>query len=223
VPGRRLYAVDMLVEGTLRWKVTEDCPWDLVVALCLRDLAGLGDLGEPPLPPVTPALQRAPARRVLAAGAPTWPQGSGRRAELAAEWNRWWRQTAAQAHMLPASYTAFVPPHFAAFDRDLELQDLVIEHFDAAATWATQLCRGYVSDETLHHADYAADIGEIVRTREHELRRQAGSFRLNIEALPLAEQGAWVVGSHTVVISWSLRDDRAAFRRWFEPLVVALV
>ena len=68
-----------------------------------------------------------------------------------------------------------------------------------------------------------ADIVDIVREREHELRRQAGSFRLDIEALPLAEPGAWVVGPDTVVVSWSLRDDHAAFREWFEPLVAALV
>ncbi|ERK69858.1 hypothetical protein N136_03810, partial [Leifsonia aquatica ATCC 14665] len=46
----------MFVEGTLRWQVTEDCPWDLLMALAIRDLAGLAAAGEPPLPRLAPAL-----------------------------------------------------------------------------------------------------------------------------------------------------------------------
>ena len=53
------YNDGMFVEGTLRWQVTEDCPWDLLMALALRDLGGLGSVGEPVIPRVSPAV--APA------------------------------------------------------------------------------------------------------------------------------------------------------------------
>ena len=59
--------------------------------------------------------------------------------------------------------------------------------------------------------------------REHELRRQAGYFRLDLDVLPLAEKGAWIVGPHTVVVSATLRDDSQALRAWLRPLVTALV
>lgn len=215
----------MLVEGTLRWRVTEDCPFDLLVGLCLRDLAGLDGVGDPVLPAVVPAVQRQPAsHRMLAAASPAWDAASPEpRAQLGEEWARWWRRAVVRANVVASWSTAFVPPHFAAFDRELVLQDLVIERFQDAVAWAKERRAEYIDDDQAHRLEYSADVVDIVRGREHELRRQAGSFRLDIEALPLAEPGAWIVGPDTVVISWSLRDDHEAFRRWFEPLVAALV
>ncbi|GAB3608184.1 hypothetical protein GCM10027414_03090 [Humibacter ginsengiterrae] len=216
----------MLVEGTLRWRVTEDCPLDLLIGLCLRDLAGLAGVGDPVLPAVVPAVQRQPVpHRVLASAASaSWdasqPDPS---AQLGEEWTHWWRRAVVQANAVGSWSTVFLPPHFAAFDRELALQDLVIERFQDAVAWARERRAEYVADDLAHHLQYSADIVDIVREREHDVRRQAGSFRLDIEALPLAEPGAWVVGPDTVVVSWSLRDDHAAFRRWFEPLVAALV
>ncbi len=62
----------MFVEGTLRWQVTEDCPWDLLMALALRDLAGLTEVERPPIPRVFPACRarHAPGFGVAAASAP---------------------------------------------------------------------------------------------------------------------------------------------------------
>ncbi len=218
------------MEGTLRWRVTEDCPLDLLVALCLRDLAGLEHVGDPPLPAVVPAVQHEPAAQRMLAVAPrsTWaptPGGvnSADPSVLGEEWARWWRRAVIRMNAVASWSTLFVPPHFAAFDRELALQDLVIERFADAIAWSNARRAEYIADDLAHRMEYSDAIVDVVRSREHELRRQAGSFRLDIEALPLAEKGAWVVGPDTVVISWSLRDDRAAFREWFEPLVAALV
>lgn len=220
----------MLIEGTLRWRVTEDCPWDLLMALCLRDLAGLAGIGEPPLPAAIPAVEHQPAADRMLAIAPrqSWSPAAGEAdvsadSTLAEEWTRWWRRAVVHMNAVASWSTSFVPPHFAAFDRELELQDLVIEHFADAVAWSNARRAEYLADDLRHRAEYSADIIEIVRNHEHELRRQTGSFRLDIEALPLAEKGAWVVGPDTVVISWSLRDDHEAFRAWFTPVVAALV
>ncbi|WP_431221042.1 hypothetical protein [Leifsonia xyli] len=115
------------------------------------------------------------------------------------------------------------PPHFEAFDRAIDLQDAVLAHYEAAAGWAADRHAEYVATSAAQHARRAADIVEVVREREHELRRQAGYFRLDIDVLPLAAKGAWIVGPHTVVISATMRDDSAAFRDWLRPLVAALV
>ena len=64
---------------------------------------------------------------------------------------------------------------------------------------------------------------DVVRNREHVLRRQAGSFRLDMCIMPLAAKGAWIVAPHTVVVSQSLRNDPVAFRDWFTPIVNVLV
>ena len=101
-------------------------------------------------------------------------------------------------------------------DRNEDSNDLVLDRLSIALLIGAAILVGCFT------------LASFILTRTalrpvNELRRQAGSFRLDIEALPLAEPGAWVVGPDTVVVSWSLRDDHAAFREWFEPLVAALV
>jgi len=230
----------MFVEGTLRWQVTEDCPWDLLMALALRDLAGLGDRVQPVLPGLEPAV--APAfhtERPAAAEGRTrmrpapgiGARGGARRPELkagpdpddalAAQWQAWFEVAADRHRRLTAPLLH--PPHFEAFDRAIELQDAIIAHYDAATGWAQARHAEYVAASTESHARRAADIVEVVREREHELRRQAGYFRLDIDVLPLAEKGTWIVGPHTVVVSSTMRDDSAAFRGWLRPLVAAIV
>ncbi|MDN4596418.1 hypothetical protein [Leifsonia virtsii] len=220
----------MFVEGTLRWQVTEDCPWDLLIALAVRDLAGLSDAVRPSLPAldpaVTPALRSRGARsgrkvaRPAPGGAPGDSAGAGDD-PLAVQWQAWFEIVADRSRRLTAPLLR--PPHFEAFDRALELQDAVIAHYDAAAGWAAARHAEYVEATAATHARRAADIVDVVREREHELRRQAGYFRLDLDVLPLAEKGAWIVGPHTVVVSATLRDDSHAFRAWLRPLVTALV
>lgn len=219
----------MFVEGTLRWQVTEDCPWDLLVALAVRDLAGLAEVARPHLPAldpaVAPALQPRGARagRGSACSVPGGARDGPSSADdpLATQWEAWFDLVADRLRR-PAA-PLLHPPHFEAFDRALELQDAVIAHYAAAADWATARHAEYAEVSAATHARRAADIVDVVREREHELRRQAGYFRLDLDVLPLAGKGAWIVGPHTVVVSASLRDDSHAFRAWLRPLVTALV
>ena len=67
----------MLVEGSIRWQITEDCPWDLLLALAFRDLAGLAEDCAEQIPPVEPSLE------------PVDTAGIDRDA-LAAQWRGWW-------------------------------------------------------------------------------------------------------------------------------------
>ncbi len=223
------YNDGMFVEGTLRWQVTEDCPWDLLMALALRDLGGLTPIGDPAIPPLAPAV--AP---VLHAATGTVPvqRGSGGHASasrgdprpretLRDQWQAWFELTVDRERRPIASLLR--PPHFEAFDRAIELQDLVMAHYDAALAWTRERHAEYARTSVEQHAKRAADIVDVVQEREHVLRRQAGYFRLDLYTLPLTEAGAWIVGPHTVIVSRSLRDDSAAFREWFTPMVAALV
>jgi hypothetical protein len=211
----------MFVEGTLRWQVTEDCPWDLLMALCLRELGGLSDVDVPEIPPITPPahrVRRAIGRRSVAVhDAPVAID----HAVLAEQWMTWWSQIVRRE--LRPLITGLRPPHFAEFDRLIALQDLIIDNYDAALAWTSARHDEYVRTSIAEHAKRAADIVDVVRDREHELRRQAGYFRLDIAVLPLAEPGAWIVGPNSVVLSQSMRNDSAAFRKWFRPIVEALV
>lgn len=208
--------------------MTEDCPWDLLVALCLRDMAGLADLGEPVLPAVTPAVP-AVAHTVLRPGRTggTGPGsadkdgGGGHRGALRAQWLAWWARTATPGTRPYVSDLR--PPHFAAFDRQLELQDLIETHYVAAARWADRRREEYLRTRSERRAAFAADVVEPVREREHALRRQAGYFRLDLCVLPLAERGTWVIAPDTIAISRGLREDLPAFRAWWRRLAEVLV
>lgn len=215
----------MFVEGTLRWQVTEDCPWDLLMALALRDLGHLDGVGDPVIPRLTPAVAPVlhPATGALpvlpSRPRPAHPGAAG--SPLAEQWQAWFEVIVDRERR--AAGSLLQPPHFAAFDRAIELQDLILEHFDEALLWATERHDEYARASAQTHARRAADIVDVVRDREHELRRQAGYFRLDLSVLPLEERGAWIVGPHSVILSTSLRDDSAAFRAWFAPVVAALV
>ncbi|MFF1878819.1 hypothetical protein [Leifsonia sp. NPDC058230] len=220
----------MFVEGTLRWQVTEDCPWDLLMALALRDLGRLGGIGAPVIPRLSPAV--APvlhgATGTLPVQQPTvFPRVSPEAASanqpsmLEQQWQAWFELTVDRERRPIVSLLR--PPHFEAFDRAIELQDLIMAHYDEALSWTRERHAEYARTSVEQHARRAADIVDVVREREHELRRQAGYFRLDLYVLPLADTGAWIVGPHTVVVSTTLRDDPEAFREWFTPVVAALV
>lgn len=221
----------MYVEGTLRWQVTEDSPWDLLLAVCLRELGGLTDIAAPAIPSVAPA----PAPRSAPATAPTVAPGRSvtvrsaddadavepERAILSEQWTDWWTQLLDRRRRPLVSTVR--PPHYAAFDRTLELQDLVARWHDEALAWTRERHREYHEETARTRPAQAADVVETVRRREHQLRRQAGYFRLDLVVLPLSRPGAWIAAPDTVVISSSLRSDSAAFRSWFEPFVAVLV
>ncbi|MDQ1583385.1 MAG: hypothetical protein QOF36_1439 [Microbacteriaceae bacterium] len=211
----------MFVEGTLRWQVTEDAPWDLLMALALRDLGGLADVGDPILPRVIPAVERV-AQGARGVRSPVALAATGvDRDLLRTQWQAWWERTLVRESR-PIT-TQLKPPHFPVFDRELELQDLVAEYYSDALAWTTARHGEYARLSAAQHAARAADIVDVVRDREHELRRQAGYFRLDLDVLPLETKGAWIVAPHTIVVSDSLREDSAAFRAWFTPVVAALV
>jgi hypothetical protein len=196
----------MLVEGSIRWQITEDCPRDLLLALALRELGGLRDICEEQIPPADPMLE--PVER------------GGVDAALAAQWRGWWAGIVRRATRPFISQVR--PPHFEVFDRALELQELVYNCYDEAMNWVELRHTEYLR-EVAAREHPLADAYELVQRRQFELRRQSGSFRLDLEVLPVREAGAWVVAPDTVIISQALRYDPVAFREWLKPVVIALV
>ncbi|HXH35348.1 MAG TPA: hypothetical protein VNJ54_13220 [Plantibacter sp.] len=198
----------MLVEGTIRWQVTEDAPLVLMLALAFRRMAGLGEHCVSQLPTVEPA--------------PGAVDVSGLDlAALATQFDGWW---AGIARRDTRPFVAEVrPPHFEAFDRALELQELAYRAFDEANRWAAERVAEYERALAARAPSRLTDVYELIRERQFELRRQSSSFRLDLEVLPIAQAGAWVVAPDTIVVSESLRDDRDAFREWLRPLIHGLV
>jgi hypothetical protein len=198
----------MLVEGTIRWQVVEDAPWDLLVLLCLRDMTGIAGMLTDPLPPVDPLPRREPER------------DPGSASELALQWQATWDRHVAQ--LRPSTARDFTPPHFPAFDRALEMQDALWRGFEAADRWALDRMREHAVAERRRGAK-APVLAQLVLDREQEIHRRTTSFRLDLLVLPVAGRGGWVVGPGTVAVSAALRSDDEAFRRWMVPVIASLV
>ncbi|MBF4565259.1 hypothetical protein [Plantibacter sp. VKM Ac-2876] len=198
----------MLVEGTMRWQVTEDAPMALMLALAFRDMAGLGERCVAQLPAVTPGLER-----VDVAGLDL--------DALAVQFDGWWTGIVRRDTRLFMAEVG--PPHFEVFDRALDLQELAYRAYDEAHRWASARIREYERALAGRSPSRLTDVYELIRERQFELRRQSSSFRLDLEVLPICRPGAWVVAPDTIVVSESLRDDREAFREWLRPLVHGLV
>ena len=183
------------------WLMFVDEPWVLVMALYLRDVAGLTPVHDGPvLPPLDPFVPAEPAGVDVAAAS--------------AQWSAWWSDA-----LRVGDVAELVPPGFPAFDHAPELQALLRRHFAAANGWAAQRKREHVP---LAVGPEAADLGGLVRAVEVELGRTAAPFELRITELPVAGKELWVLAADDVVVSRALFADAAEFLHRLAPVVRAL-
>lgn len=191
---------------------TVDTSEVLLVALYLRDCAGLKGVGRPALPPVLPSVRVLDTRRL------TGPVGGP--AALRVEWEAWWHSLLGR----PISDAVLpLPPLFEALDGMEALKALLRAHVGAAMDWAEERCAEYA----LHVGSRGADSVEyllerMVQERELELGRAARRFRLEIVELPLGVHRAWWVEPNKLLMCQELFDDEQAFRSYVEPVVRTL-
>ncbi|MFC3299911.1 hypothetical protein FJV46_04225 [Arthrobacter agilis] len=188
---------------------TVDTSEVLLVALYLRDSAGLRGAGRPALPPLIPAVRRVETRRL------TEPVGG--QAALRVEWEAWWHELLRHRvydAVLPA------PPLFEALNGMESLKALLRAHFGAAMAWAQERCAEYA----LHAGSRGAEsmeylLARIIQERELELGRASRRFTLQVVELPLGVRRAWWVEPETLLMCQELFDDERSFRSYVEPVV----
>jgi hypothetical protein len=205
------------------WQVTEDSPTDLLIALYLRDAAGLLPAGEPMLPPIDPAFapQAVFAPQPVATSRPSADTpGQDRFDALRTQWEAWWRRLVRPARF-PKLWD-LEPPEFEAFADSPELRQLLRERFREARKWAGRRHEefGIEAVERIHRGEH--DVNAVVLACESELGRRVEPFHLDVVVLPVAERDIWIIGPSSIVVSTRLRDDSAAFREAITPLVHAL-
>ncbi len=188
---------------------TVDTSEVLLMALYLRDVAGLRGVGRPALPPVIPSVRPADTRRL------TEPFGGP--AALRVEWEAWWH--ALLAHRISEAVLP-VPPLFEALHGMEALKALLRAHSGAVMEWAEERCADYA----LHAGSRGADsmeylLARIIHERELELGRTARRFTLQIVELPLGVHRAWWVEPNTLLMCQELFDDERSFRSYVEPVV----
>lgn len=195
------------------WRITMDTSGPMLLALYLKDHAGLDGAGMPPVAPAQPRVREADHHQLT--------QHVGGLPALRREWEAWW-QHLIENH--PEMSPAVEPPAFGAFGEAPALQRSLQAHFGAALTWARERRAEYERLERKREAVGASDVlREIVEERQLEVGTTARDFSLTIIELPLSEDRAWLVNADKVIMSQSLLEDREAFRSYLKPVVELLM
>ncbi|MGO4384197.1 hypothetical protein [Specibacter sp. RAF43] len=195
------------------WRITMDTCGPMLIALYIRDVAGLVGAGSPALSHVDPHVRAADHSRLTA-------QLGGTEA-LRDQWEVWWSRLVAS---YPRPEPALTPPEFPELAGLPALQRVVQAHFGAALTWSREQSKAYsllsAERETLGGHKILADL---VQNREMELGRSARDFTLSIVEMPLAEPRAWFIEPDRLIMSQHLIDDQQNFLSYVQPVVELLV
>lgn len=195
------------------WRITMDSYEPMVLALYIRDVAGLAGAGIPSLSKLSPTIHPADHAHVTA------PFGGVE--ALWEQWNAWWESL---QRGYPTAQPLLVPPAFAEFDQLPALQCVLQAHFGAALTWTREHRKSYDEKVALRETLGGHKIlGELVQNRELELGRHARDFNLSIVEMPLAEDRAWLTTNNRLIMSESLLDSPQTFTSFVQPVVEMLV
>ncbi|WP_077489985.1 hypothetical protein [Sinomonas mesophila] len=195
------------------WQITMDTSGPMLLALYLKDSAGLNGAGMPPIAPAQPKVRETDHHQLTAhvGGVPA----------LRREWEAWWGDLI-RSH--PEMTPELTPPGFAAFEGAPALQRSLQAHFGTALTWARERRSEYERLERTREESGSTDIlREIVEARQLEVGNEARDFSLTIIELPLAQERAWLVDADKLIMSQSLLEDSGAFRSYLQPVVELLV
>lgn len=195
------------------WRITLDTSGTMLLALYLRDAAGLHGAGDPAVSPAEPKVRLIDPRQAVAR--------AGGVEALRIEWACWWEGLAAGK---PSAVTVLDPPGFLAFTGSPALQRFCQAHFGAALSWGRERKVEYTRLEAARQITGEPRLlGQLVEEREMELGRNARSFTLNIIELPLLELRAWYIEPGRLIMSKHLLDDEDALRSFLQPIIELLV
>lgn len=195
------------------WQASIDTPRALVVALHVRDAAGL----DTPIASSGPDVTMPPLEPAVDLDARLAPYATER---AAAAWSEWWES-------LLNRHPEFrgVPPLVADPGPALDagLRALIGNGLPAADAWFTadkhrNLERRRSSPQP-SALGLAGGLGQIVRDVEAQLGRPAEPFDLVISILPVSGLWGGRVRRDHVLISRALSDYRAGYEALLEPVV----
>ena len=195
------------------WRITMDTCGPMLMALYLRDVAGLVGAGNPSLSCVAPSVTAADHAMLTA--------GVGGNDALRDQWEIWWARL---LQNFPDNQQNLTPPEFPELAGMPALQRVAHAHYGAALTWSREQARLYsVMAEQRETLGGHKILADLVQNREMELGRNARDFTLIIVEVPLAEQRAWFIEPNRLIMSSHLLDDQDIFRSYVQPVVELLV
>lgn len=194
------------------WRITMDTSGPMLIALYLRDVAGLDGAGKPMLSHAAPKIRHADHSHLTS--------DVGGISALKTEWEAWWEKLV-KSYPEPAQELA--PPSFKAFGNSPALQRVLQAHFGAALAWATDRIDEYADLEAAREANGVTSVlNELVEDRLLEVGRGSRDFDLTIIELPLTEPRAWYLEPSTIFMSHRLLSQPDVFRSYVQPVVELL-
>jgi hypothetical protein len=185
----------------------------MLIALYVRDAAGLDTAGHPALCHAAPKIRASDHSHLIAeVGGP---------AALKTEWEAWWEQLL-KAH--PEMSPELSPPGFRAFSNSPALRRVLQAHFGAALTWSRERLAEYGALEAEREANGNNELlADMVEDRLLDVGRASKDFGLTIIELPLAEPRAWYLEPDKIIMSHELLSQPELFRSYVQPVVDLLV
>lgn len=189
------------------WQISAQSHLQMLLALYIRDLAGIDHPGLPVIARLAPAVKPHAAAEF-----------SGyRAAELRQEWQDWWHRI---LHHDDDEETAFSPPGFPFFADSPTLQRLLRAHYGSALSWSRERLAEYSRVSAEHHAaGRRRMLEQMITERALELEREPRPMQLKMVELPLAQRRAWFVDPGTVILSQDLPRDAELYRSFLEPVI----
>ncbi|MEW1957935.1 hypothetical protein [Kineococcus sp. NPDC059986] len=187
------------------WGIDLTMPQSLLLALHLRDAAGL----TPPTSPVLPSLPPLdpPVRRLHVEDG---LEVAGR------QWADWWLEN------FPGgadALTSILPPRYPGLRGRTELRGLAELGMDDAVAWCARVRE--IERRVVARSPSALFETNLVTGVEREIGWRIRPFDLRIVVLPVEGAHAWdVVGQ--AVISLGLRADRDAYLAWLRERLVEI-
>ena len=195
------------------WRITMDTSGPMLIALYIRDAAGLDTAGHPALCHVAPKIRAADHSHLTAeVGGP---------AALKTEWDGM-VGTAAEgpARKCPPG----LPRRLPCVQQFAGPPARVQAHFGAALTWARERRGEYRTLEAEREANGNNELlADMVEDRLLDVGRASKDFGLTIIELPLAEPRAWYLEPDKIIMSHELLSQPELFRSYVQPVVDLLV
>lgn len=209
----------MYIVGPESCQISVDEPSVLVIALYIREIAGLTVLTAPDIPVLDPSCNiwpvwaRRPSNGVVALPDPF--AGPLDREQTAREWSRWWRHAVAAGS---AAGDDLQSPRFSAFSGTPSLRVLLQMYHERASLWADAIA----SDPRTKRAHSAPREGLEELARQAQQMWQSRPFRLRLTVIPVETEHAWQLAPDHILMTRHLIADRDNVLDWLRSRILAV-
>lgn len=207
----------MYIVGDQRCQLVVAQPRAVVVALYLREAAGLYDAEVDLIPGLDPPITLWPvwAHRMPP---PSGPPPAVDHGTARQEWARWWNRLLGADS--GGDISPLHPPAFGDLRPVPQIRQLLLWHYQRAESWTDAVCDDPRTTRALTgpRRSLTALIGEL----ESQPSRIPADFHLRLTVLPVAAKHAWPLGPQHILISQSLMADTENCLDWLVPRIRAL-